>query len=59
LVDWMQIEMAQGRNWDRVYTAKMMHSLCNGASDELKNANLLIIHTGGLQGNASLALAHP
>ena len=59
LVHWMQSEMAQGRNWDRVYTAKMMHSLCHGPSDELKNANLLIVHTGGLQGNASLSLAHP
>jgi 1-aminocyclopropane-1-carboxylate deaminase/D-cysteine desulfhydrase-like pyridoxal-dependent ACC family enzyme len=59
LVHWIQSEMEQGRKWDRVYTAKMMHSLSNGASDELKKASLLIVHTGGLQGNASLSLAHP
>ncbi len=59
LVYWIQSEMEQGRKWDRVYTAKMMYALQHEASEALKQAKLLMIHTGGLQGNASLSLTHP
>jgi 1-aminocyclopropane-1-carboxylate deaminase/D-cysteine desulfhydrase-like pyridoxal-dependent ACC family enzyme len=59
LVYWIQSEMEQGRKWDRVYTAKMMYALQHEASEALKQAKILMIHTGGLQGNASLSLTHP
>jgi 1-aminocyclopropane-1-carboxylate deaminase len=59
LVHWIQSEMEQGRKWDRVYTAKMMYALQHEASEALMQAKLLMIHTGGLQGNASLSPAYP
>ncbi len=59
LVDWMQAEQQAGRVWDRVYTAKMMHSITHDWAATWKDKRLLIVHTGGIQGNASLTLAHP
>ena len=59
LVTWMGQEAEKGRHWDRVYTAKMMHELVFNASSVLKEKALLVVHTGGLQGNRSLPLPHP
>ncbi|MEY4330639.1 MAG: hypothetical protein RL609_1387, partial [Bacteroidota bacterium] len=59
LVDWMRKEQALGRLWDRVYTAKMMYALTHDTAIALQEKALLVIHTGGLQGNRSLAFPHP
>jgi 1-aminocyclopropane-1-carboxylate deaminase len=59
LVQWMQTEREKGRTWDRVYTAKMVHALMQPQQSDLTHKSLLILHTGGIQGNASLSLAHP
>jgi len=59
LVDWMRKEQALGRLWDRVYTAKMMFALSHDTTSKLHEKALLVIHTGGLQGNRSLSLTHP
>ena len=59
LVEWMRQEQEAGRFWDRVYTAKMMYALTHDTAIALQEKALLVIHTGGLQGNRSLSLPHP
>ena len=40
---------------DRVYTGKMFYGLQNELDiQNVKNKKILVIHTGGLQGNRSL-----
>lgn len=45
-----------GLKLDQVYTAKMMYGLLDQlkVNRELQNAKILIIHTGGLQGNTAI-----
>ena len=44
----------EGLHWDRVYTGKLWWFLLQQDFSEWRNQKILIIHTGGLQGNRSI-----
>jgi 1-aminocyclopropane-1-carboxylate deaminase len=57
LLDFMQAKATSGLPLDLVYTAKMVYGLEDlSAKGEVDLAEVLAIHTGGLQGNRSLGL---
>lgn len=57
LIDFMnQFRQTQGIPLDFVYTAKMMYGILDLIQKEhWQNRNILCIHSGGLQGNSSIA----